>query len=110
MAAPKFTDVKTVLDDAVAGWKTKNGGDPDLTVHGANFGWDNKAQLAAAVAFHKRLIDPMLVGNGRAEETNLVKALRTGVSGMPRMPDDGPYLADEKIAVVVDWINGGMPD
>jgi Ferritin-like len=105
--------VKQVLDGAIAAWKAKNGRDPDLQgKHGDSFGWDTKQQLAQADALGYRLIDPGKVGNGQGAQTNLVIALRDdgGVAGNGRMPDGGPYLTKEQIALIVAWIDTGMPD
>jgi hypothetical protein len=103
--------VKTILDGAIARWKEVNGRDPDLTgIHGATFRWETKAQLAEAEGFGFRLIDPASVGNGKAEETNLIIALRTGVPPFPRMPANGPFVPDAEIAELARWIDAGIPD
>jgi hypothetical protein len=111
MAATSFAAVKKILDDVVAAWKVKNGGDADLSIHGDGFGWDTRDQLAQAQAFDLRLIDPSLVGNGKGAQTNLVVALRQGVPGFPRMPPGGPFLDPEgaEIKTLIQWIDEGMP-
>ena len=106
-----FAQVKAILDKLV------EGREENLPfVHGDAFGWADKAMLANAVArpFGSdpafRLIDPSLVGVGRAKETNLYKALTVGVGGFSRMPLDGPFATDEQLATIADWIDEGMPD
>jgi len=60
--------------------------------------------------YDKQLIEPDKVGNGRAEENNLVKILRRNIGGYRRMPSRGPYLPDDEIRELVEWINAGVPD
>jgi hypothetical protein len=107
-----FADVKAILDSLVSG----HGWDDLTFLHGNAFGWADKAALANAVvrpfssgpAF--RLIDPSLVGVGRAKETNIYIALTVGIAGFERMPLGGPYATDEQLAVIAEWIDEGMPD
>jgi hypothetical protein len=107
----RFVQVKAILDKLVEGRE-----DNLPFVHGDDFGWTDKARLASAIArpFGSdpayRLIDPAYVGNGRAKETNLYKALTTGVGGYERMPFGGPYATDDEIALIVQWIDDGIPD
>lgn len=111
MALTCFTRVKEILDDAMAQWSTEHGRTPDLSVHSDDsFGWNTKEQLARSDGFGNVLIDPSLVGNGKGNETNLVVALRIGVPGFPRMPLGGPFLPDDQIDYIVQWIDEGMPD
>lgn len=106
-----FAQIKAILDQLVAGREENL-----PFVHGDAFGWADKAMLANAVArpFGSdpafRLIDPSLVGVGRATETNIYKALTVGVGGFSRMPLDGPFATDEQLALIENWINAGMPD
>jgi hypothetical protein len=106
-----FAEVKALLDSLVTGHED------NLTfVHGDAFGWATKEMLANAVAqpFGSgptfRLIDPSMVGNGRAKETNIYVALTVGIDGFERMPFGGPYATPEQIALIVEWIDDGMPD
>jgi hypothetical protein len=57
-----------------------------------------------------RLIDPTQVGACKAKETNLYKALTTGIGGYERMPFGGPYATAEQLAMIEAWIDDGMPD
>lgn len=106
-----FAQVKAILDRLVEGREENL-----AFVHGNAFGWANKTMLANAAVrpFGAdpvfRLIDPALVGVGRARETNLFKALTIGVGGYERMPFGGPYATDEQLSLIADWIDDGMPD
>lgn len=107
----RFAQVKAILDNLVKGREANL-----PFVHGDAFGWTDKAMLANAIvrpfgsepAF--RLIDPVLVGNGRAKETNLYKALTTGIGGYERMPFGGPYATNRELSQIAEWIDGGIPD
>ena len=116
-----WTRVKEILDGAIADWRAAHNNQvPKLKQkHGPTFGWDTKADLAAASAViggqPYRLIDPDLVTQKRGAETNLVKALRDpdGVDNNGQMPNGGPYLTDTHptyIDEIIQWINDGMPD
>jgi hypothetical protein len=106
-----FAAVKAILDLLVKGRE-----DNLPFVHGDAFGWADKAMLANAVArpFGSdpafRLIDPSVVGVGRAKETNIYIALTVGIGGFERMPFGGPYATPEQLAVIAEWIDDGMPD
>ena len=106
-----FADVKAILDLLVEGREENL-----KFIHGDAFGWDDKAMLVNAVArpFSEepafRLIDPSLVGVGRAKETNLFIALTVGIGGFSQMPLDGPFATPEQLAVIAEWIDDGMPD
>jgi hypothetical protein len=71
------------------------------------FGWSTRDELMSATAFGLLLVDPALVVAHRGDETNLVVALRTGVSPYPRMPLGGPYVSENQIEEIADWINQG---
>jgi hypothetical protein len=106
-----FAEVKAILDLLVKGREANL-----KFIHGDAFGWADKAMLANAVVrpFGEdpgfRLIDPLLVGVGRAKETNIYIALTVGIGGFARMPLDGPFATSEQLTVITDWIDGGMPD
>ena len=112
-----FSEVQKILNSAIAGWKAKNGGDPDLTGqhNDPHFGWATKKQLLEATAKGWRLIDPEKIGKkpGEGKDTNLVKALRdaAGVDDNGRMPDQGPFLPlDPDIQKIIDWIDDNCPE
>jgi hypothetical protein len=105
--ATTIARVQEILNAAVAAWEQKHHRDADLSVHDVNFGWASHDQLLAAVAFNHSLLAPEFIGNGNAEKTNLIIALRTGVPGFPRMPKGGPYVSDSEISEIANWIDGG---
>lgn len=108
-----FQEVKATLDHLVEGRDI-----PRMKVtHGGNlFNWDTAEGLRTAVAdifgTKYRLIDPSLVGNGRADETFLVQLLMGPLEedDIPRMPFRGPFATSDQIKVVRDWINEGACD
>lgn len=103
--------IKEILDNSLERWKSENGREPKMkAVHEGHIGWDSKHELAKSSPYDKQLIEPEKVGNGRAEETNLVKILRRNIGGFRRMPSRGPYLPNEEIDEIVRWIDAGMPD
>jgi hypothetical protein len=111
MALTSFTRVQEILDGVMDQWSVAHGRTPDLSIHSDNsFGWTTKEQLADSDGFGNVLIDPALVGNSNGNETNLVVALRLGVPGFPRMPLDGPFIPDDQIDYIAQWIDEGMPD
>lgn len=69
-------------------------------------GWETKEQLANSAPFGFTLIESGATG----ADSNLVIALRTGVSGFPRMPIGGPFMDDARIQYISDWIDEAMPD
>ena len=111
---PTFAQVKTILDGLVAG--------RDLVrmrnKHGGNiFNWETACALRNALARFPgeeyRLIAPEFVGNGRANETYLIRVLSGSLSeeDIPRMPLGGPIFATAKqIQVIRQWIDEGALD
>jgi hypothetical protein len=108
-----FAEVKATLNHLVE--------DRDIprmkVTHGGNlFSWDTAEELRNAVAeifgTTYRLIDPALVGNGRADETFLVQVLMGPLEeeDIPRMPFHGPFATADQINVIRDWINNGACD
>jgi hypothetical protein len=111
MSDVNWSRVKEVLDNSLKRWQSEHGREPKMkAVHEGHIGWGSKEELMGSRVYDKQLIEPDKVGNGRAEETNLVKILRRNVGGFRRMPSRGPYLPNEEIEELVQWINTGMPD
>jgi hypothetical protein len=103
--------VKQILDESVLRWEKEQGRKPALRVsHDGNLVWETKEQLATSAPFDLQLVESDKVGTGRARETNLIKILTRNVGGFRRMPSRGPYLANEEIEEIVNWIDAGMPD
>jgi hypothetical protein len=107
MAAYDFATVRHYLDEIMTAWAKNHGREPDLPgAHGdPTMGWETKEQLAASAPFGMPLIEQGVAG----ADTNLVLALRTGVPGFPRMPLGGPFMPDDQIQYISDWIDAGMP-
>ena len=109
---PRFSKVKKILDDIIADWMADRGRSPNLfsVHHNAQFGWADRDQLRDGVARGRPLIAPEMIGNNRAEETNLVRILRSRLNQFPRMPHNGPYVTDTNIDFVASWIDHGCLD
>jgi hypothetical protein len=111
MPEVRWPRIKEILDNVMKRWAEEHGRDPKLKVsHQADLGWDTKEQLADSKPYDLQLIEPDKVGNGRAEETYLVRILRNHIGGYRRMPSRGPYVPEEEIQEIIDWIEAGMPD
>lgn len=104
----RFSAVRKVLDASIAAWTAHHGGAPDFSGHGADFGWQTADQLRNSRPRGQQLITDDLVGVGRADETNLIKVLTTGLPGLgPRMPKNGPYLSTAEVGLIRKWIDDG---
>ena len=105
-----FDQVKGILDQGIAAWVQAKGRPANLQGHGATLKWDTKANLLAASGHGKHLIQPEVIGqNGAA--ANLVVDLRTGIdSPALRMPKGGPFIPEDQIQIIEDWITRGCPD
>lgn len=103
--------VREILDNSLDRWAAEHGRQPKMeAVHEGHIGWATKEELAEAIVYDLQLIEPDKVGNGRAEETNLIKILRRNIGGYRRMPSRGPYMSEEEIREIADWIDAGMPE
>lgn len=103
--------IRQILDTSLERWKAEHGREPKMkAVHEGHIGWETKEELAESVVYGLQLIEPDKVGNGRAEETNLIKILRRNIGGYRRMPSRGPYIPSEEIAEIAQWIDAGMPE
>jgi hypothetical protein len=111
MAQTGWPRIKEILDNSLERWKEQNGRKPALKVsHDGKLNWNSKEELAECSPFGLTLIESDKVGVGKATETNLVKILKRSIGGFRRMPSRGPYIPDEEIQEIVDWIDAGMPD
>ena len=106
----RFARIRQLLDESIDAWKERTGRDPSLSMHGPAFGWADKAQLVASKAFGKQLIADDKIGNGNGDQTELVRSLTTGSPPFAQMPSGGPFMADDEIQEIVDWIDDGCPD
>lgn len=104
-----FARVKEILDGAVQAWAARTGRPPILAKHDLEFGWQSRDGLLESTAFGLPLIAEEHITNKTGELSNLVIALRAGVSPYPRMPIQGPFIDYPKIDEIVEWINAGAP-
>src|SRR5262249_27582672 len=104
-----FPRVQEILNGAVQAWETRTGRRAQLFRHGMPFGWRTRDELLQSTARGVRLITDQDISQQTGDTSNLVVALRTGVTGFPRIPFGGPYLSAPEIQEIVDWINVGAP-
>ncbi len=111
MADAHWPRVKEILDGILARWEDDHGRKALMKgSHQGEIGWRTKEELASSAPYGRQLIEPDKVGNGRADETNLVRILTGYIGGFRRMPSGGPYLSRTEIEEIAQWINAGMPD
>lgn len=111
MSTVHWPRIQEILDTVLVRWQDEHGREPKLKAsHEGHLGWATKEELAESKPYDKQLIEPDKVGNGRAEETNLVRILRTTIGAYRRMPSGGPYLSNDEIKEIAEWIDAGMPD
>jgi len=116
---PYFADIKAILDRLVSGVDQER---MKAAHHEPKFRWTTLEELKGIVVRPRGdqgreypLIEQQLVDEKRGADTNLVRALRdpNGVSPwgqMPRRPPPGRLATPEEIALIVDWLNAGMPE
>jgi hypothetical protein len=108
----RFTAVKTILEDAVAG--------QDIDAHGNFWRGKTRDQFVALKVFGRPLMAMKADGTFDENESNLVKALQgrspfgvdTGTAGATfrRMPAGLDAVSPEKIEIIRQWIKDGCPD
>jgi hypothetical protein len=102
-----FARVQEILNNALSDWERQHTRPPIIAKHDPSFGWNTRDQLLQSVAFGLPLIAQDKIDNHDGATSNLVIALKTGVTGFPRMPIRGPFLDDAVIEEIIDWINSG---
>lgn len=119
---PSFWDVKAILDWLALGRTMQQ----LKSVHGVTFGWSSRKELLESFVQLDpsecrpevdcfQLVQPDMIGNGRGDQTNLVKAIRDsdGVAGWGQMPknrnSDNQFATPLQIATIVAWIDAGCP-
>jgi DNA gyrase/topoisomerase IV subunit A len=111
MAEITFNRVKEILDNSIKLWEEENQREAKLKAsHQAELKWGAREELMKSAPYDLTLVEEDKVGNDRAEETNLIKILRRNIGGYRRMPSRGPYIPDDQIEEIVEWINAGAPD
>ena len=111
MSEARWPRIKAILDTVLEKWSQEHGRTPKMSVvHQGPIGWATKEELAESRPYDKQLIEHDKVGNGRANETNLVKILRGPIGAYRKMPSGGPYVSADEIKEIIEWIDAGMPD
>ena len=117
-ALNSYTDVRALLND----FMTKNNGPIEFSPHGAF--WNDMSYKQFIEGNLPEVTDRatgkplkiLVVGNAR--ESNIIMALRGAKGSMfdretgsiGRMPPTGPYMSDQVINRLADWIDRGCPD
>lgn len=100
----RWPRVKEILDGIMKRWelREKRRGLPGIH----DYYWDTPQQLADDSAMGMKFIEPGIP----AKDTALVISLRRGLGSIPKMPMGGPFLKEEEIQVIEQWIDSGMPE
>jgi hypothetical protein len=96
----RITQVRSILNHLV----DKNGGSPSHSGKG-RFWNQARDKFIAGPIYGKTPIVP-----GDPDKSFLVKILAGSVDGMARMPIGGPYIAEDDLRFIVQWIIDGAPD
>ena len=101
---PTWQRVQHILADIMHRWerREKRRGLPGI--HG--YYWDTPQELADDEAMGMKFIEPGIP----AAETALIISLRHGLGSIPKMPMGGPFLKEEEIQEIEQWIDAGMPE
>ena len=100
----KWPRVKEILQGIMKRWEAREGRRGLPGIH--DYYWDSPQHLASDSAMNMKFIEPGLPG----EETALIISLRQGLGSIPKMPMGGPFVKEEEIQEIVDWIDDGMPE
>ena len=100
----RWPRVQEILADIMQRWerREKRRGLPGI--HG--YYWDTPQELAEDEAMGMKFIESGVP----ASETALVVSLRRGLGTIPKMPMGGPFLKEEEIQEIEQWIDAGMPE
>ena len=100
----RWPRVQEILADIMQRWerREKRRGLPGI--HG--YYWDTPQELAEDEAMGMKFIESGVP----ASETALVVSLRRGLGSIPKMPMGGPFLKEEEIQEIEQWIDAGMPE
>src|SRR5215510_13330821 len=108
-----FAEVKNVLDTLASSHNIQR---MKLKHGGAAFNWETAQNLRNAVALISGTTIPLIeagcIGNGRADDTHLVRLLSAPIDeeNLPQMPLHGPFASNDQIKIVRNWINEGALD
>ncbi len=100
----KWPRVREILEDIMKKWEAREGRRGLPGIH--DYYWESPQHLANDSAMSMKFIEPGLP----AEETALIISLRQGLGSIPKMPMGGPFVKEDEIQEIVDWIDGGMPE
>ena len=100
----RWPRVQELLDGIMTRWESREGRRGMPGIH--DYHWETPRHLANDMAMGKRFIEPGLPSG----ETALIISLRKGFGAIPRMPMSGPFLKDDEIQEIANWIDNGMPE
>jgi hypothetical protein len=111
MSEVHWPRIKEILDSILKEWSDEHNRSPKMkAAHQGPIGWATKEELAGSKPYDKQLVESDKVGNGKGNETNLVRILRGPIGPYGRMPSGGPYASAQQIREIIEWIDTGMPD
>ena len=96
--------MKEILESIMKRWEAREGRRGLPGIH--DYYWDSPRHLANDSAMGMKFIELGLPG----EETALIISLRQGLGSIPKMPMGGPFVREDEIQEIVDWIEDGMPE
>ncbi len=82
----------------------QHGGSPQHSSKGRFWNLSRDAFLTGPVYGRPMIIE------GDPDNSFLVKILQEQQGGFVRMPPGGPYITDEELEFIVEWIRDGAPD
>ncbi len=100
----KWPRVREILEGIMKRWEAREGRRGLPGIH--DYYWESPQHLANDSAMSMKFIEPGLP----AEETALIISLRQGLGSIPKMSMGGPFMKEDEIQEIVDWIDGGMPE
>ena len=100
----RWPRVQELLAEVMQRWekREKRRGLPGIH----DYYWDTPQHLANDSAMGMKFIEKGIP----ASETALILSLRVGFGSIPKMPMSGPFLKEEEILEIEQWIDNGMPE
>lgn len=102
--AVRWPRVKEILTNIVQRWERREGRKGLPGIH--DYYWETPQKLANDRSMGMNFIEPGVPG----KDTALIISLRRGLGSIPKMPMNGPFLKEEAIQEIEDWIDNGMPE